>query len=400
MSDSGVPHVRAPEGRSRLIPGLILVLAIAAVLVGWAGGLQLFSAGGGPDENRPSTGAILPSPPPSAAAPSVTASMPAHASSGPSAGSSPSPSANTNPPDPIFGMSGHLMWHDAATAISQLDMLAQDGLGVVRFDVAWRGIEPTRGSYQFLDKLDQIVDASNARHIAVIITIDETPGWANGGQSAWNPPDDPADYATFAGMLAARYAGRVAAWEIWNEPDTTLFWRPTPDPVAYTKLLLAASKAIRAADPAAKVVGGSITFGNTDFVQAIYANGAKGSFDALSVHPYTLKHAPDDLSDRFHSLTAILDDVHSVMTRAGDGDTPIWITEFGWATVGLNSVSPDLRVRYLAASVALIRERPWVQVCTMYTIDTQDSERYGLSTNGTRSAAWKAYVNAVHETAP
>src|SRR5439155_13538764 len=124
----------------------------------------------------------------------------------------------------------------------QLDMLQQDGLGVIRFDVAWRGIEPSRGRYQYLSKLDQIVNGAVQRGLKPVVSIEETPGWANGGQSAWVPPDDPDDYAAFAGMLAARYAGRVTAWEIWNEPDTQLFWRPAPDPVAYTRLLVPASR--------------------------------------------------------------------------------------------------------------------------------------------------------------
>ncbi len=414
MTDSGAPPAHASDGRARRVPGLLLLLAVLAVVVGWAGGLQLFASGGPGGGSQPA-GAVQPTDNPGTTsddpsldhssdpsggsfAASPTASGPIPSPVGSSA--TPDPTATPIQPDPIFGMSGHLMWHDVATAVKQLDMLAADGLGVIRFDVSWRNLEPTRGTFQYLDKLDQIVAAIDQRDLTAVLTIDETPGWANGGRSLWVPPDDPHDYADFAGMLAARYAGRVAAWEIWNEPDTRLFWQPNPDPVVYTKLLVAASRAIREADPAALVIGGSITFGNTDFVKAMYANGAKGSFDALSVHPYTLKHAPDDESDRFHSLTAILDDVHALMTQQGDGDTPIWITEFGWASVGLNSVSADLRVRYMAASVPLIRARPWVKVVTMYTIDTQDSERYGLSTNGNRSKAWRSYVQAVHSTAP
>jgi polysaccharide biosynthesis protein PslG len=401
MRDSGEPEVRARDGRQRLLPGVIVVLATVAVIAGWAGGLQLFAAGGDQrSDEPPARVTAAPSIPdnesPSAPAPRASMSPGAPPSSGASASAAASPGLL----DPVFGMSGHLMWHDVATAVRQLDMVTQDGLGVIRFDVSWRNSEPAKGSYQYLDKLDQIVDAANQRGLKVVITIVETPGWANGGQSLWVPPDDPADYAAFAGMLAARYAGRVLAWEVWNEPDTRLFWLPNPDPVAYTKLLLAASASIRQADPGAMVIGGSITFGNTGFVKAMYANGAKGSFDALSVHPYTLTHAPGDESDRFHSLTAILDDVHALMDKQGDGGTPIWVTEFGWASVGLNSVSPDLRVKYMAATVPLIRQRPWVTVLTMYTIDTQDSERYGLSTNGDRSAAWKAYVAAVHANAP
>src|SRR5215203_4858341 len=76
------------------------------------------------------------------------------------------------------------------------------------------------------------------RRIRVAITVEETPAWANRGRGEWVPPDDPADYAGFVGMLARRYAGRVTAWEIWNEPDLPLFWQPRPDPVAYARLLI------------------------------------------------------------------------------------------------------------------------------------------------------------------
>src|SRR4051794_26958071 len=401
MSDSGVGEVRA-DVRDRHVRRSLLLLAILTVAVGWAGGLTLFApaGSGGPQRN---VAVAVPSPaatPPPASPPSPFASVSRTPSIAPSASAMPSRTTAPSELDPMFGMSGHLMWHDVGTAVAQLDMLAADGLGVIRFDVSWRWMEPSRGSYRYLDKLDQVVDAARARGIAAVLTPIETPAWANGGRSPWVAPDNPSDYASFVGMLAARYAGRVAGWEIWNEPDLRLFWRPDPDPVAYTRLLLAASAAIREADPSAKVIGGSITFGNTGFVQAMYDHGAKGAFDALSLHPYTLKHAPDDESDRFHSLTAILDDVHAVMASEGDRSTPIWITELGWAVVGLNSVSPDLRIDYLARSVPLIRQRPWVQVVTMYTIDTEDSERYGLSTGGRRSAAWRSYVDAVHASAP
>lgn len=398
--------VRAPRsGGSRLAAILIAagVLVVVGLWVAAAGGLGRIAPDlvpGGMDGRTPSASGLAagasasPSSSPSAADESGSA-MPSGAAS---ATASPTPSPV--PLDPVFGMSGHLMWHDVDTAVRQLDMLRHDGLGVVRFDVSWRNSEPSPGDYRYLDKLDAIVQATVDRGIRPIISIVETPDWANGGQGAWVPPNDPKDYAAFAGMLAGRYAGRADAWEIWNEPDTTLFWKPDPDPKRYAQLLIAASHAIHAANPGATVIGGSVTFGNVDFVKALYDNGAKGHFDALSVHPYTLKRAPDDESDRFHSLTAILDDIHGAMTEEGDEDIPIYVTEFGWAVVGLNSVSEGKRVAYMARTVPLIVDRPWVQVMTMYTIDTQDSERYGLSTNGTRSDAWNAYVDAVRARGP
>ena len=368
------------------------MLALVGLTVGWIAGASFGGAAG---------------PPPAAVAPPATQPTPSRVEQpSPSPLPSPSRAAPASTPAPTatpvaldgqFGMSGHLMWGSVGTAIAQLDMLAQDGLGVVRFDASWRNMEPSRGTYQWLDKLDAIVAAAEQRSLRIVIVVDETPAWANGGESAWVPPEDPADYARFVGMLAGRYAGRVTGWEIWNEPDLSLFWQPQPDAAAYARLLVAASRSIRSADPSATVVGGSIAFNNTDYARALYDHGVKGSFDVLSVHPYTLTRAPDDTSDRFHSLTATLDDFHALLRAKGDDDLPIWITELGWAVVGLNSVSKDARVGYLAHAVELIRERPWVGIVTVYTINTSDSARYGLSTDGQRSDAWTAYVDAVRD---
>lgn len=380
-----VIHQRRPAGSPLGRAVAVLALAVLVGACSLSDGLGSFATD---QPSRPAasldgepTGST---PPPASAVPPSTSASPA-----------PTPMSTPVPADALFGFAGHLMWDSEPRAIAALDLLAEDGMDVVRFDVSWRNTEPRRDSFEWLDKLDRIVDAANEREIRPIITVLETPGWANGGRGPWYPPTRASEYGRFVGMLAERYAGRVYAWEIWNEPDIGLFWDPEPDPERYTELLLAASSTIRSADPAALVVAGGVTFGNFSFLQAMYDAGADGSFDALAVHPYSLTRAPDDESDRYLSLTGILDDARAVMTANGDGNLPIWVTELGWAVIGANSVSPEKRVRYMAQSVDLVRERPWVQVLTAYTIDVRHSERHGLSRNGTRSAAWKAYVEAV-----
>lgn len=397
----------ASASRPRTWAGRLLAAVAAAGVVLWSAAYigaqlgQLSAAPGG--GGGASIAAAGPTGTPTGAPGSAgSGESPAPGASG--AAATPSPAPTLPPPSdqpmpvgPVeFGMSGHLMWHDVPAAIHELDMLRADGLSVIRFDVSWRNMEPRPGHYAYLSKLDAIVNASVARHITPIVTIIETPAWANGGRDAWVPPDDPGQYGAFAAMLAKRYAGRVDDWEIWNEPDIPLFWHPAPDVHAYARLLKAASAAIRAANPRATIVGGSVTFGNVGYLKALYADGVQGTFDVLSVHPYTLTHAPGDMSDRYHSLSAILDDMRSVMLANGDGATPVWVTELGWAVVGLNSVSPPQRVAYLAQSVRIILERPWVKLLAVYTIDTSDSARFGLSTQGVRSPAWLSYVAAVH----
>jgi hypothetical protein len=376
-----------PATRDRRSRRHLVVLAVLAAILFGSSGCSVLAVS---------------APPASQASPSVTVVLPSSSNALPTRepGFTPGPSL---PPSPIgriqgqlFGMAGHLMWRSEAEAVAQLDMLDADRLGAVRFDVSWQNMEPSPGHYMFIDKLDYIVDSARARGLQVILVVIETPGWANNYKSPWAPPTDPGSYARFVGMLAARYVGQVLGWEIWNEADLPLFWWPQPDAQAYTRLLLAASAAIRRADPSAYVVAAGPTFGDMGFLERMYDAGARGSFDALAVHPYTLTHGPDDTSTPYYSFTTILDNAHSTLADHGDPDIPIWITELGWSLIGSTAVSVSQRDAYTTRAVQLIRQRPWIQVLTLYAIDRADNAKRGLSENGVRSSGWIAYVKAVH----
>ena len=126
----------------------------------------------------------------------------------------------------------------------------------IRHDFAWDAIEPQRGTYTWAG-FDQLVTAARSRGIDVIATITYTPAWANGGHSDHTYAPTAADeFGQFAGAVAGRYAPQgVHTYEIWNEPNIG-FWKPTPDPQAYTAVLCSAYQRIHAADPAATVITG------------------------------------------------------------------------------------------------------------------------------------------------
>jgi len=372
---------------------LASLLALAGLAIGWTVGASVQSGGG------PPAAAIAPAATPSSttASPSLSPAATARPTATPPSAGGDGATASVTRLDPRFGMSAHLLSGPVETAASQIDMLADDGLGVVRFDVSWRAMEPSRGVYQGLEKMDAVVDAVAKRSMQAIVVVSGTPAWANGGKDAWVPPKRSADYAAFVGMLAGRYAGRVAGWEVWTEPDEARFWKPRPDPTGYARLLRAASRAIRAADPSATVIGGSIAFDDTAFARALYDSGVKGTFDVLSIHPSTSPLAPD-ADDRPASLTVTLDAFHNLLRREGDEDIPVWVTELGWAVSGRDAVTTGTRVDYLKRAVDIVRERPWVGLLTVRTVSTADDPGFGLSTAGRRSEAWDAFASAVRDT--
>jgi hypothetical protein len=300
---------------------------------------------------------------------------------------------------PGFGMTMHFMWYDLSRTIKELDQIQAAGLTVARFDFSWRGAEPRRkGSYDVptLTKLDSVLRELDARGIAPIITVIETPAWARpAGSGIFTPPTNRQDYADFLGVLARRYADRPnMVWEVWNEPNLPEFWQTGPNPAEYADLLVRAYATIKATDPDATVLGGSIVFNDLKFLRGMYQNGARGSFDGLALHPYAPGRSPDDHSDPSAMFPAV-QDMKSVMAANGEPDKPIWITEMGW---GVDLVTDEARATYLRRAVELVRSWPYVRAFCVYTLSQDvgpDAQSFGLiAAGGVPSQSWNAYIAA------
>jgi hypothetical protein len=220
------------------------------------------------------------------------------------------------------------------------DVIAS-GSKYARFFMRWSEAEPTRGTIDdtALWTYQQQFSRLDAAGVKPVLVLVDAPSWANGSSDRFVPPRNAADFGAFARAVAGRLRGKVAAYEIWNEPDATAFWHGGPPDVAkYTALLKASYPAIKAADPAALVVTGPTTGNNYDWVDGLYNNGAKGSFDAVGVHTDTacLDRGPDFFyrdGGRIGQFAFLgYKSVHDVMAAHGDGGTPIWMTELGWSS--------------------------------------------------------------------
>lgn len=82
-------------------------------------------------------------------------------------------------------------------------------------------------------------------------------------------PQDFDIYATLVSTLIDRYSlnfqktglpGKVAYWEVWNEPDLTFFWNNN-DPQRYYEFYEKIARMIKAVDPTAKVGGAGVANG-------------------------------------------------------------------------------------------------------------------------------------------
>lgn len=246
-------------------------------------------------------------------------------------------------------------------------MLAADELGVkwVKQQIEWALYEPVQGAINWAP-LDAMVDAMDAQGFSVLLTVSSAPGWARDTNQEKGPPTDYATYAAFVGQLATRYQGRVAAYEIWNEPNLRREWNTSRgiSAASYVELLRLAYDAIKAGDSAALVVtGGLAPTGFNDGVNAIddrvylrqlYAAGVAQWSDAIGAHPNGWANPPDSTCCRNnrpavpgwddHPSFFFLDtlsDYRQIMVQNGDSGTYLWPTEFGWGSnEGLNVQPP------------------------------------------------------------
>ncbi len=255
-----------------------------------------------------------------------------------------------------FGVASvYLGLYNAATVDTEFAAMQGAGVAWVRTDFAWLGVEPVQGAWNFAG-LDKAVATAEASGVEVLGLLGSSPPWANGGNE-WNwpaTPDHIGDWRTYVSTVVSRYAGKVAAWEVWNEENIHAFWQPEPNAVYYMELLAAASEEIRAADPGATIVMGGMAGLGSDYLATCLSLGAADYVDAVAYHPYAetigVEGQPegDLLRPKEWLCRMIVDFVHS-LAGAYDPDLEVWITEVGWTTCAETppGVDEDTQAAYM-----------------------------------------------------
>ncbi|MBE1546931.1 hypothetical protein GGC64_000939 [Mycobacterium sp. OAS707] len=244
----------------------------------------------------------------------------------------------------VVGIADSNLYNQSQADIDRtLDTLQAMGVQNVRIVIPWAGVQPLNLPFYNWANVDRMVNAASARNMGVLAVLNSTPAWASNRYLSGHP--DPNDFAEFAGLVADRYQGDIAAYEVWNEPNAITFWNPV-DPVAYTELLKAGYTAIKAEDPNAVVVGGvvaslftagNVTINPQDFIAAMYDAGAKGYFDAISFHPYHFSLEFSEGNNHPLSAEQQVEEMRQVMLEHGDGALKIWATEYGMPTSALST---------------------------------------------------------------
>ena len=323
---------------------------------------------------------------------------------------------------------------DAQTA---LDMGARQ----VRFFVRWNDFEPT-GPRDFSAKagaaspniftrgLEANVQRVLAAGATPTLVVLGAPPWASSGARPRSADEYGAFFGELVGWLAAqRKPGQPSTvFEVWNEADSDAFWGETPDPTFYTEMLRVSYAAGKQADPSATILVGPTTGNNFAWIEALYARGAKGSFDGVAVHtdtacsvvgPDTFYRGPDGRLGQFTFLG--YREVRASMLANGD-DKPIYMTELGWSSTNggptscargtyagqkPSGVSEATQADYLSHAFRCLAHDPYVVAATVFTLRDDAGQpvsselgHYGLlRRDGSAKPALAAFATAGQQVA-
>jgi hypothetical protein len=281
------------------------------------------------------------------------------------------------------------------------------GANARRFPVDWQQLEPERdvwneGGWLYYQR---VYDAILAASMRPVINFGNAPAWARDPGSAQEctdffacryPPARSMDeeWSELATEVARRFP--QAVFEIWNEPNLAIFWRPTPNAARFAELQVLAYDAIKAVDPEAIVLAGGMAANGEYESRVAPANPGDTPMKeflegALSAHPSIRNHM-DALS--FHpypygvelgagsSFAKAFEDVRETLARYGESGRHLWVTEAGIPSTGDFAVGEEEQAALLVRLVRRVATMPDVDGLFLHRLVPPANEPPGSTEQG------------------
>lgn len=209
--------------------------------------------------------------------------------------------------------------------------------------VQWCDIEKVKGQYDW-SKLDDFINRAGKR--SIMIVLGHPPAWAakggpDGRQASWmpagsnRPPANMADFRKYVRAVATRYRGRIALYQIWNEPADKRFYSGSLSEIG--TITKAAYQEIKAIDKLAKVVSPPLQprrqAGWAAKGKAIIKslNDAGQPFDIWACHVYP---------QQGEGVEGLVRDIKLVKDAIAPRKKALWITECNYNLAGTGNPYP------------------------------------------------------------
>ena len=264
------------------------------------------------------------------------------------------------------------------------------------WSLKWQHIEPERGKYQW-EISDPQMNRVGAQGVNLMAMIPfpsadwnstapsletlraESPRYKAEGKGdgaeliprarwAW-PPQDVNELLGFTKAAVSRYQNQVQVWEFLNEPLFTDYSLPDANCLRsaklkghtvqdYLNLLRAAAPAIRAANPAARIMGGPEMDAGGRYTIPMVEAGILELIDIFGVHDYPNRTKPEARLTANDKLLAAM--------KAHGGPKPIWMTEFSYFGTDDLPRKPFIPIPALWSETRLLSEKEVAEYIIRY----------------------------------
>ena len=205
-------------------------------------------------------------------------------------------------------------------------VLQAAGIRYLRFAIGWDSTETERGKYDW-SEWDALFALLREAGITPLPYVCYTPRWLHpeDAKDFWRRPADPARFARFLSALVQRYRGQVPSWELWNEPDNEQYWLGTVE--QYARLVEAGARAVRTADPGARVVLGGMAKMRSRFLEDLLGPLGVGRLvDVINLHGYLETWDAARAEEYPRRIEAVAQLAREVAPGAD-----LWLAEFGYS---------------------------------------------------------------------
>ena len=216
----------------------------------------------------------------------------------------------------IFGVGSYVVQRSGSVSPLLIGRARLLGVHWVREEITATRLHNRPDAPYFWAPYDRVIGQERRAglHVLGLLDYSNTWGYANHGVM---PHRDmtrlSADFARYAYAVARHFRHKIRYWQVWNEPNLPMFWNPQPNPEDYADLLSVAYRAIKRANPRARVVLGGLSGVDLKYLNRVAAR--THDFDVIAVHPY--RNTPED---------KLLGHIQALKVW----HKPIWFSEMGW----------------------------------------------------------------------
>lgn len=249
--------------------------------------------------------------------------------------------------DALTGVAVRVMADTAAAQIEEIELARAMGFRRVRFDLTWASVETASGfSFNGFNAglMNALAPPAGKQPLeAVVILGYNHPRYSNQADDKIGLNDvTRARFVDYARVAAQHIkdltptADTKVIFEVWNEPNHPLFWKPAPDSLQYATLLDKVRSVVADVSPNFRVVSGGLASvphtSQMDFRYLDPVLTAAQATHGIGLHPYEMDQ-PELQAGEVLGYADYL--------RAKGIKTPLWQTEVGVTSIRFTDIPAD-----------------------------------------------------------